>query len=104
MDIGTAPIVEKSSPKHEVMIQSAFDLSKAFNLDLDYRYISALPGELVNAYSTADARLAWKVNEHLQLSVVGRNLFQPYHYESNGDPGPLVGIERSAYGQITWTR
>jgi iron complex outermembrane recepter protein len=104
MDIGTAPIVEKSSPKHEVMIQSAFDLSKAFTLDLDYRYISALPGELVNAYSTADARLAWKVTEHLQLSVVGRNLFQPYHYESNGDPGPLVGIKKSACGQITWTR
>jgi iron complex outermembrane receptor protein len=104
LDIGTAPIVEKSSPKHEVMIQSAFDLSKAFSLDLDYRYISALPGELVNAYSTADARLAWKVKEHWQLSVVGRNLFQPYHYESNGDPGPLVGIKRTAYGQITWTR
>ncbi|MGB7603585.1 MAG: TonB-dependent receptor, partial [Candidatus Sulfotelmatobacter sp.] len=104
MDIGTAPITEKSSPKHEVMIQSAFDLSKAFSLDLDYRYISALPGEMVNAYSTADARLAWKVKEHFQLSVVGRNLFQPYHYESNGDPGPLVGIKRSAYGQITWTR
>lgn len=104
MDIGTAPITEKSSPKHEVMIQSAFDLSKAFSLDLDYRYISALPGEMVNAYSTADARFAWKVKEHFQLSVVGRNLFQPYHYESNGDPGPLVGIKRSAYGQITWTR
>jgi iron complex outermembrane receptor protein len=104
MDIGTAPITEKSSPKHEVMLQSAFDLSKAFSLDLDYRYISALPGEAVNAYSTADARFAWKVKEHWQLSVVGRNLFQPYHYESNGDPGPLVGIKRSAYGQITWTR
>ncbi|HZW80245.1 MAG TPA: TonB-dependent receptor [Candidatus Deferrimicrobiaceae bacterium] len=110
MDIGTAPIVEKSSPKHEVMIQSAFDLSKAFSLDLDYRYISALlgesglPGQTVPSYSTADAQFAWKVKEHWQLSVVGRNLFRPYHYESNGDPGPLVGIKRSAYGQITWTR
>jgi iron complex outermembrane recepter protein len=104
MDIGTASITEKSSPKHEVMIQSAFDLSKALSLDLNFRYISALPGEMVNAYSTADARFAWTLKQHWQLSVVGRNLFQPYHYESNGDPGPLVGIKRSAYGQITWTR
>jgi len=103
-DIGSAPVIEGSSPKHQVMIQSSFDLSKAFNLDLAYRYISALPKEMVNSYSTADARFAWQAREHWQLSVVGRNLLQPYHYESSGDPGSLVGIKRSVYGQITWKR
>jgi iron complex outermembrane receptor protein len=110
LDIGTAPFVEKSSPKHQVMIQSAFDLSKALTLDIDFRYISALPGEsglpgqTVRSYSTANARFAWQLKAHWQLSVNGRNLFQPYHYESNGDPGPLVGIKRSVYGQIAWRR
>jgi iron complex outermembrane receptor protein len=103
-DIGTASATSGSSPRHQLMIQSAFDISKVFNLDLAYRYISALPGEMVNSYSTADARFSWQTSQHWQLSVVGRNLLQPYHYESNGDPGPLVGIKRSVYGQITWRR
>ncbi|MGA6982575.1 MAG: TonB-dependent receptor [Candidatus Sulfotelmatobacter sp.] len=108
LDIGSAPIVEKSSPKHQVMIQSAFDLSKALTLDIDFRYISALPGEsglpgqTVSSYSTANARFAWQPSKHWQFSVDGRNLFQPYHYESNGDPGPLIGIKRAVYGQIAW--
>jgi iron complex outermembrane receptor protein len=104
LDIGTAPITETSSPKHQVMIQSAFDLSKALTFDLDYRYISTLAGEAVPSYSTANARFAWQASERWQLSVAGQNLFQPYHFESNGDPGPLVGIKRTVYGQITWKR
>ncbi len=99
LDIGTAPGIEGSSPKHQLMIRSSFDISKAFNLDLAYRYISALPGQMTPSYSTGDARFAWQARNHLQLSIVGRNLFQPYHAEF----GP-VGIKRSAYGQVTWRR
>jgi iron complex outermembrane recepter protein len=99
LDIGTASSIEGSSPKHQVMIQSAFDISKAFNLDLAYRYISWLPGQATPSYSTADARFAWQATKQMQLSVVGRNLFQPHH-EEFGD----VGIKRSVYGQITWKR
>jgi iron complex outermembrane receptor protein len=104
LDVGTAPIIEGSSPRHQVSIQSGFDLAKAFTLDLAYRYVSALPEETVSSYSTADARFAWQVKQYLELSVAGQNLLQPYHYESAGDPGPLVGIKRSVYGQITWKR
>ncbi len=99
-DVGTAPSIVGSSPKHQVMIQSAFDLSKVFNLDLAYRYISALPGQAVPSYSTGDARFAWQARNHLQFSVVGRNLFQPHHTEFGGD----VGIKRSVYGQIAVQR
>jgi iron complex outermembrane receptor protein len=104
LDVGTAPIIEGSSPRHQVSIQSGFDLAKAFTLDLAYRYVSALPEETVSSYSTADARFAWQVKQYLELSVAGQNLLQPYHYESAGDPGPLIGIKRSVYGQITWKR
>ena len=104
LDVGTIPGIEGSSPQHQVSVQSGFDLSKSVNLDLDYRYISALPGQLVPSYSTADARIAWQMNEHFQVSVAGRNLLQPHHPEFAGDPGPLVEIKRSVYGQITWKR
>ena len=104
LDVGTAPIVQGSSPQHQADIQSGFDLSKAFTLDLTYRYVSALPALKTTAYSTADVRFGWKVSEHLELSVLGQNLLQPFHYEFPSDPGPNVAIKRSVYGQITWKR
>jgi iron complex outermembrane receptor protein len=103
LDIGTAPIVEGSSPRHQATAQSYFDVKKRFDIDLTYRYVSALPAEKITAYSTGDARFAWQFKQHFQLSVVGQNLMQPHHYESSGeDAGPLVGIKRSAYGQLSW--
>jgi iron complex outermembrane receptor protein len=104
LDIGSYLQIEGSSPKHQVLLQSAFDISKSLNLDLDYRYVAALPALKVNAYSTADARFAWQATKDFQFSVVGRNLLQPHHAEFNSDPGPLIGIRRSLYGQITWKR
>jgi iron complex outermembrane receptor protein len=104
LDIGSAAGIEGSSPQHQVVIQSAIDFLKKFEMDLTYRYVSALPGQRVPSYSTGDARLAWRVNQQLELSVVGRNLLQPSHAESAGDPGPLVLIRRSAYIRLTWRR
>ena len=103
-DVGTASAIVGSSPQHQVSIQSSFDLSKKLQLDLMYRYVSALPGQMVSAYSTGDARLGWRISAHLELSLVGENLFQPWHFEDGGDPLGLVGIRRSAYAKITWTR
>jgi iron complex outermembrane receptor protein len=102
LDIGTATGIEGSSPKHQAMVQSGFDISKNFTLDLAYRYISALPGQKVRAYSTGDTVFGWRLNEHFRLSLVGKNLLQPHHAEDGGDPGPLVGIKRSAYAKLTW--
>jgi len=96
--------LNRSSPRHELSVHSSLDMSKALSFDVDWRYQDALPGQLVPAYSTADARLGWKFISHWELSLVGRNLLQPSHYEFGGDPGPLVGIKRSAYAKLTWTR
>jgi iron complex outermembrane receptor protein len=93
-----------SSPHHVGNFQSRFDLPKRFELDLEYRYVSALPAQNVTAYQTGDVRLGWHLGEQLEFSVVGQNLLQPFHPEFGGDPGPLVGIKRSAYAKITWKR
>jgi len=103
-DVGTAPGIVGSSPQHEAWIQSSFDVTKVIQLDLTYRYVSALPGQLVPAYSTGDARFAWRFRKDLEISLVGQNLLHPLHPEFGGDPGPLVGITRSAYVKLTWSR
>lgn len=103
-DVGTAPIIVGSSPQHEATVESAFDLSKKWQLDLTYRYVSDLPGQNILAYSTGDARLGWRFSRHFDLSIIGRNLFQPSHFEYGGDPLGLVGIKRSVYAKLTWSR
>jgi iron complex outermembrane receptor protein len=93
-----------SSPRNVVSLQSLFDLPKHFELDATYRYSSRLPEYSVDAYSSADLRLGWHVGEGMQFSVVGQNLLSPSHAEFGGDPGPLVGIKRSAYAKMTWRK
>ncbi|HEY6769096.1 MAG TPA: TonB-dependent receptor, partial [Candidatus Sulfotelmatobacter sp.] len=104
LDVGSAKSIEGSSPQHEVTAQSDWDFGKHFSMDLIYRYVSALPAQKISAYSTGDARFDWKLNSYVNLSVVGRSLFQPHHDEAAGDPGPVVGIKRGVFGQVTWTR
>jgi iron complex outermembrane receptor protein len=101
-DPSTAKSTEGSSPHHQIAIQSSLDLPKKLEFDQTFRYVSALPAQLVGAYTTADVRFSWHAIRSLDVSVVGQNLFQPHHAEFGGDPGPLVGIKRSAYIKLTW--
>jgi iron complex outermembrane receptor protein len=88
---------EGSSPHNETTAQMLFNLPKGFEFDPTYRYVGALPALLVNAYHTADARVAWHFAKEFELSFTGQNIIQPRHAEY----GPVL-VERSAYGQITW--
>src|SRR6267143_649290 len=102
LDTSSANSTQGSSPHHQVAIQSSLDLPKKLEFDQTFRYVSSLPAQLVGAYSTADVRFSWHATHSLDVSVVGENLFQPHHAEFGGDPGPLVGIKRSAYISLTW--
>ena len=102
LDVGSGPGTAGSSPQHQAMVQSSFDLPRSVTFDLDYRYTSALPGLSVPAYSTANARLAWSFKQNWELSAVGENLFQPNHVEFGSDPGPNVAIKRIVYGKLVW--
>ncbi|MBV8844178.1 MAG: TonB-dependent receptor [Bryobacterales bacterium] len=102
--LGAGPgIVEGSSPKHEVTVGSALDIGRTIQLDLMYRYVSALPAQSAPAYSTGDARIAWRFSRHFELAAVGRDLFQPFHFEYKDTGGP-VAVQRSGYGTLTWTK
>jgi len=101
-DIGTFPFIVGASPHHQIVVLSSFDISPTVQADLTYRYVSSLLG--IPSYSTGDARLAWRFTRNFELSVVGRNLLQPRHPEYSGDPGTLVGIQRSGYLSVAWRR
>jgi len=102
MDIGSAPGVQGSSPQHQVLIQPGFDLPKSVTADFQVRYISKLPALNVPAYWTGDVSVGWKATDNLALSLVGQNLFQPYHFEFAYDPRGPVGIQRAIFGRVIW--
>ena len=104
LDVGSAPGIQGSSPQHQVFLQSSFDISRTFTLDLLYRYVSALPAQQVRVYSSADVTLGWRLSQHLKLTLAGQNLLQAQHPEFGTDPGPLVQIRRGVYAKITWQK
>ena len=101
---GSVRTYQGSSPSHEVKIESNIDLGKKFEFDQSYFYVSALPAQKVAAYQTMNGRLGWKFRKDWNLSLVGENLFQPYHFEwGTGDPTEAaIGIRRAAYIKLTW--
>jgi iron complex outermembrane recepter protein len=101
-NVSTVQSLEGSSPHHQVVVQSSLELPGSLEFSQTYRYVSALPAQLVGSYGTADVRLSWHRIPHFDFSLVGQNLLQPHHAEYGGDPLGLVGITRNVYAAITW--
>jgi len=103
-DSGSVSTYDKSSPKHQVFLQSLIDLPWKFHFDQTYRFISALPAQKVPAYQTADLHLSRQLGSNFLIEVVGQNLFQAHHYEwGTGDPNqPPVDIERAGYVRLSF--
>ena len=93
-----------SSPHHQFVLKSLFNLPKKFELDATVRYVSILPAQSVEAYTTADLRFGWRPTPDWEFSFVGQNLMQPRHAEFGADVNTIVGIQRAAYAKITWKR
>jgi iron complex outermembrane receptor protein len=94
---------EGSSPRHHAALRSLLDLPASIELDVTFRYAGALPALSVPGYSTADARVGWRISPQWDLSFAGQNLLQPHHVEFGNDPRPNIGIKRGAYAKLTWT-
>jgi iron complex outermembrane receptor protein len=92
---------EGLSPRHQIQVQTSFDLPGQWSLDGQARYVSELPAGPLPSYGTVDARLAWQVTPRLELAVVGQDLAQAQHVEWPSSGGN-IGIQRSAYIKITW--
>lgn len=75
-------------PDLQAFLRSQARLRPDLDLDIRLRYVSDVPRELtggsldVPAYVEADARLAWRLNERVELSVAGFNLLDESHPEA----------------------
>ena len=68
-------------PHHQASLRSSMNLPDDLNLDVDLRYVGALPDPAVPEYVEANARLGWRVSDQLDLSLSGFNLLHGQHLE-----------------------
>lgn len=75
-------------PEVQGSLRSQMRLTPTLDLDLRLRYVGDTPRERVGgyqdapAYAEADARLAWQVNDRVEVSVAGLNLLDDAHVEA----------------------
>ena len=81
--------------KHQGLLTSNMNLWGNLQLDLSMRYFGELPQPLIQEYVGFDARIAWILEESVELSVVGQNLGRKKHIEI------LNQIPRSLYAKVT---
>ena len=87
-----------NDPRHRVSLGSSFDIGRSVELDVQVRRVGALPDPAVAAHTAVDARLGWRVNPNLELSVAARNLNRAHHVEW----GNNVKTPRSVFVKAVW--
>ena len=98
---------EPGTPKHQWQVGASLDLPGNVELDTTLAYagqVTTLSGTQIDSYLRADARIAWRPRENLELSLVGQNLTDRRHPEwaflLGGDNERE--LERSVYAAATW--
>ena len=72
-----------STPHQEYKLRVQWDVRSDWSVDAAIRYVDALPGPQLPAYTGFDARLAWRPNSSCEIDLVGRDLLDPSHAESS---------------------
>ena len=113
LDNGSTDEINRSNiadgaPRHQGSFRSAFNISKDVELDLWLRLtgqVKSIDSTTIPGYITGDVRVAWKACRNMELSLIGRNLFQSRHPEYRAEYINTIPSEvpRSVYGKITWT-
>lgn len=87
-----------SSPRHQITLRSLFDLSEKVQTDFAIRYVDRIQHYGVAAYTAFDARIGWQASNNLDLSLIGRNLFDSYHQEFGTELYfPAAQVRRSVF-------
>ena len=90
-------------PQNMVQIRSSVNLPRKTEFDQSLYYTARLPGGSIPGHARLDLRLARRLGEGAEISLVGQNLLRPRSTEY-GDSFAIIGTQavRSVYGQIRW--
>ncbi len=89
---------ERNNPSNQFIFRGSFNLPYKFEFDGTFRYVDNLPNLDIASYAVADARVGWRGIRHVNLELIGQNLFETHHAEFR----PGNEVERGVYGRATW--
>jgi len=100
---------EAVSPQHKTSLRAMLNPTPDITLDAWLRYVDnasafTLSGPAyIKAYTTLDLRLAWKLNQAVELSLVGQNLLDNQHLEYIQETFTQAAeVQRGVYGKVVW--
>ncbi|PZO53863.1 MAG: TonB-dependent receptor [Alphaproteobacteria bacterium] len=82
-------------PSYQFFVRSRADLAEDWTLDLDLRAIDSVTPQ-IPGYVELGAQLGWRINDTVELALVGQNLLDESHPESF-DEGSLFEARRSVH-------
>ncbi|MGI9274622.1 MAG: TonB-dependent receptor plug domain-containing protein [Endozoicomonas sp.] len=97
-------LIESLSANHTANVRSSMNLPGEWGFDLWVRYIDNLRDAGVGAHTALDLRLSKKLDDRLEFSLVGQNLFKKQRQEFSEIFSGLgsTQIQESWYAQIRW--
>ncbi|MES2978114.1 MAG: TonB-dependent receptor [Pseudomonadota bacterium] len=90
-----------NDPRMQWSLRSSLNLGARSEFDVIVRHVGALPSPQVERYTAVDARLSWRINRQLELSLLGQNIFDSRHIEFNAI-GVASQIERRFFVKAVW--
>lgn len=93
---------EKRDPRHQFSLMAEIDFPRNVEFDMNFRVVDRLSERDVRGYVSADARIAWSPADHVELSIVGRNLLENRRREFKPEflSTDVSEVERSVYGNV----
>lgn len=90
-------------PQNMFRLRSQWNVSRRMEFDQSVYYTARIPGSPIAGHTRVDLRLARRLGESTEVSVVGQNLLRPSTMEY-GDSYGVIATEtqRSVYGKVTW--
>ena len=84
-------------PDVQLLARSDFTVADRVSLNVGLRWVGGIDSAPpIDGYIEADARLAWRVTETVELYLAGENLLHRTHLESN-DSSRVQRVERGVY-------
>lgn len=88
-------------PDYYWLVRSAYDISDRVKLNAAVRHVDEIPGFTLPSYTAVDLNVAWTVMPHVELSLLGQNLFGGGHAEFGTAPGRSE-YEPSLFAKLVW--
>lgn len=102
-DTSAATGLATSDPSNYWQLRSSYDIGPGHTLDISVRHNGRLERPAVPAYTATDLSYVVSLRPGLELTVVGRNLFDPAHPEYGG-PATRSEYRRTLYAKLVWQR